>query len=60
MIEDGRISGGMIPKVETCIEAVDRGVEGVVILDGTSPHAVLLELYHRWRGWNADSGLTWD
>jgi acetylglutamate kinase len=45
MIEDGLISGGMIPKVETCIEALARGVEGVVILDGTSPHAVLLELF---------------
>jgi acetylglutamate kinase len=45
MIEDGRISGGMIPKVETCIEAVARGVEGVVILDGASSHAVLLELF---------------
>jgi acetylglutamate kinase len=44
MIADGTISGGMIPKVETCIEALDRGVEGVVILDGQVPHAVLLEL----------------
>ena len=34
----------MIPKVETCIEAIERGVEGVVILDGKMPHAVLLEL----------------
>ncbi|MCX5496350.1 acetylglutamate kinase [Kaistia dalseonensis] len=45
MIADGTISGGMIPKVETCIEALDRGVEGVVILDGKTPHAVLLELF---------------
>jgi len=45
MIEDGLISGGMIPKVETCIEALACGVDGVVILDGTSPHAVLLELF---------------
>jgi acetylglutamate kinase len=44
LIADGTISGGMIPKVETCIEALDRGVEGVVILDGKVPHAVLLEL----------------
>jgi acetylglutamate kinase len=44
MIADGTITGGMIPKVETCIEALDRGVEGVVILDGKTPHAVLLEL----------------
>jgi acetylglutamate kinase len=35
----------MIPKVETCIEAVRRGVEGVVIVDGKTPHAVLLELF---------------
>ncbi|CTQ52426.1 Acetylglutamate kinase [Roseibium album] len=45
MIADGSISGGMIPKVETCIEALDRGVEGVVILNGKVPHAVLLELF---------------
>ncbi|HEY2532605.1 MAG TPA: acetylglutamate kinase [Xanthobacteraceae bacterium] len=44
-IADGTISGGMIPKVETCIDALDRGVEGVVILDGKVPHAVLLELF---------------
>jgi acetylglutamate kinase len=44
LIADGTISGGMIPKVETCIYALDRGVEGVVILDGKVPHAVLLEL----------------
>ena len=45
LIEDGTISGGMIPKVETCIEAIERGVEGVVILNGKVPHAVLLELF---------------
>lgn len=44
LIADGTISGGMIPKVETCIEAIDRGVEGVVILNGKVLHAVLLEL----------------
>ncbi len=44
-IADGTISGGMIPKVETCIDALDHGVEGVVILDGKVPHAVLLELF---------------
>ena len=44
LIADGTISGGMIPKVETCIDALERGVEGVVILDGKVPHAVLLEL----------------
>ena len=44
LIADGTISGGMIPKVETCIDALDKGVEGVVILDGKVQHAVLLEL----------------
>jgi acetylglutamate kinase len=44
LIADGTVSGGMIPKVETCIYALDAGVEGVVILDGKVPHAVLLEL----------------
>ncbi|MGP0090363.1 MAG: acetylglutamate kinase [Xanthobacteraceae bacterium] len=45
LIADGTISGGMIPKVETCITALEQGVEGVVILDGKVPHAVLLELF---------------
>ena len=45
LIADGTISGGMIPKVETCINALEHGVEGVVILDGKVPHAVLLELF---------------
>lgn len=44
-IESGWISGGMIPKVETCIYAVERGVKGAVILDGRVPHAVLRELF---------------
>ncbi len=45
LIADGTISGGMIPKVETCIEALDRGVEGVVIVNGKTAHSVLLELF---------------
>src|ERR1041384_2180584 len=45
LIADGTISGGMIPKVETCLYAIEHGVEGVVILDGKVPHAVLLELF---------------
>jgi acetylglutamate kinase len=45
LIADGTIHGGMIPKVETCIEALGRGVEGVVIVNGKTPHAVLLELF---------------
>ena len=44
LIADGTITGGMIPKVETCIYAIEKGVEGVVILDGQTPHAVLVEL----------------
>ena len=43
--KDGTISGGMIPKVETCIDAVKQGVEGAVIIDGRVPHGVLLELF---------------
>ena len=43
--KEGVISGGMIPKVETCIEAVKKGAEAAVILDGRVPHAVLLELF---------------
>ena len=45
LIADGTISGGMIPKVETCIYSLEAGVEGVVIIDGKTPHAVLLELF---------------
>lgn len=44
-IVDGTISGGMIPKVETCIAAVEQGVEAAVILDGRVAHALLLELF---------------
>ncbi len=44
LIADGTISGGMIPKVETCMYALEQGVEGVVILDGKVEHAVLMEL----------------
>ena len=45
LIADGTISGGMIPKVETCLDAVAGGVEAAVILDGRVPHAMLLELF---------------
>ena len=44
-IADGTITGGMIPKVENCVEAVTLGVKGAVILDGRVPHACLLELF---------------
>jgi acetylglutamate kinase len=44
-IADGTITGGMIPKVENCVEAVTQGVKGAVILDGRVSHACLLELF---------------
>lgn len=42
---DGTITGGMIPKLETCVQAVQRGVDAAVILDGRVPHAMLLEIF---------------
>lgn len=45
LIEDGTISDGMIPKIESSIQVVQNGVEAVVIINGKTPHAVLLELY---------------
>jgi acetylglutamate kinase len=45
LIVDGTIKGGMIPKVETCLEAVGKGVDGAVIVDGRVPHVLLLELF---------------
>ena len=45
LIKDGTINGGMIPKIETCIDAVEGGAEAAVILDGRESHAVLVELF---------------
>ena len=45
MIKDGDISGGMIPKINTCLDAVNNGVTGVVIVDGRKPHSILFELF---------------
>ena len=45
MIDDGVATGGMIPKLETCIAALDNGVEAAVILDGRTPHVLLMELF---------------
>jgi len=45
MIADGTIYGGMIPKIETCLDAVEQGVEAAVILDGRKAHAILVELF---------------
>ena len=42
--EDGVISGGMIPKVDCCIDALEHGVENVTIMDGRIPHSILMEL----------------
>lgn len=45
LMEDGTIAGGMIPKIETCIRAIEGGVEAAVILDGRVPHSMLLEIF---------------
>tara|TARA_B100001540_G_scaffold77016_1_gene69441 strand:- start:143 stop:991 length:849 start_codon:yes stop_codon:yes gene_type:complete len=45
MLKDGDISGGMIPKINTCIDAINNGVTGVVIVDGRKPHSILFELF---------------
>lgn len=45
LIEDGTITGGMIPKIEGCLDVIAEGVEAVVIINGKVPHAVLLELF---------------
>ena len=45
LIADGTAKGGMIPKIETCVAAIEQGVEAAVILDGRVPHALLLEIF---------------
>ena len=45
MIISGEVSGGMIPKINTCLDSVNNGVEAAVIVDGRVKHAVLLELF---------------
>ncbi|MCP1198721.1 acetylglutamate kinase [Notoacmeibacter sp. MSK16QG-6] len=45
LIANGTVTGGMIPKIETCIHAIERGVQGVVIVNGKAAHSVLLELF---------------
>jgi acetylglutamate kinase len=45
LIADGTIQGGMIPKIETCLDAIEGGVDAAVIIDGRVPHAILLELF---------------
>ena len=45
LIDDGTIREGMIPKIRTCINSVENGVRGVVIIDGRKPHSILFELF---------------
>lgn len=45
LIEDGTATGGMIPKIETCIEAVEGGVDAAVIMDGRAAHSLLIEIF---------------
>ena len=45
MVENETITDGMIPKINTCIDAVNNGVRGVVIIDGRKPHSILFELF---------------
>ncbi len=45
MINDQIISGGMIPKIKTCLDAINNGVTGVVIVDGRRSHSILFELF---------------
>ena len=44
LFDEGVISGGMIPKVNCCLEAIEKGVENVIIMDGTIPHSILMEI----------------
>ena len=44
LYDDGTIAGGMIPKVNCCIDAIDKGVKNVVIMDGRVPHSIIMEL----------------
>ena len=45
MLKDNVITGGMIPKINTCLDAISNGVRGVVIVDGRKPHSILYELF---------------
>ena len=45
MIKDETITGGMIPKIDTCLDAINNGVTGVVIVDGRKPHSILFEIF---------------
>lgn len=45
MIDDGTVTGGMVPKANSCIDAIERGINSVFVLNGTLPHSILLELF---------------
>ena len=45
LIAENIISNGMVPKINTCIDSVNNGVRGVVIIDGRKPHSILFELF---------------
>ena len=50
MIEEGKITGGMLPKVQSCLSAIEKGVGRTHILNGTIPHPIILEIF-------TDSGI---
>ena len=52
MIKWKLIHGGMIPKIKHCLDAVENGVRGVVIMDGRKPHSILNEIFSDHRCWN--------
>lgn len=45
LLEDGTVSGGMIPKIKCCVDAIAHGVKNVIIMDGRIPHSILMELF---------------
>ncbi len=45
LLTDGTISGGMIPKIKCCVDAINHGVKNVIIMDGRIPHSILMELF---------------
>ena len=57
LIEWKVVQGGMIPKIKNCVDAVENGVRGVVILDGRKPHSILHEIFSDKGSWNADKKM---
>ena len=56
LIDWNVVQGGMIPKIKNCVDAVENGVRGVVILDGRRPHSILYEIFSD-EGWNFDKKM---